>query len=109
MIPEYAVVAFTGPAHDAKGKRVVREDLEVASRLSGYIINTTVNSIVDVLVCSRRDTKKASDAMRLKVPIISYPEFLAGLSVAIVEAHTPNRWVDTVVTTQAELWQMDEL
>jgi hypothetical protein len=82
-------VAFTGPAFTPNGVTVKRADLMTAILAFNQLVEdkiTVVNSVepfIDCLVASRSDTIKYKRAKMLKVPVLTYPEFLQHFDIQV--------------------------
>ena len=73
-------VVFTGAAHDAEGHPILRADLKKAAQQIGFRVLDNWTPAAQLLVASRIDTVKAKHAAERRIPVLTYPEFLAVLA-----------------------------
>jgi NAD-dependent DNA ligase len=98
-------IVFTGPAHNAKGKLVLRADLIVAARKAGFVVQSAVGASTELLVASRTDTRKARAAKARGIKMTTYPEFLRRRLRKPVKPTGAkfNPWTDRTSAGSAEL------
>lgn len=92
-------VVFTGPAFTNDGKAVVRSDLTYACTLKGNItVQNSVRADTDMVVASRVDTVKATNATMRGLAVLTYPEFITKFlrGIDIKTGAKPNKYIDAV-------------
>ena len=97
MVAQGLKVVFTGPAYDANGTAILRDDLKDAVRKLGMIVHDNFSVTSNVVVASRADTAKARKALEKGVPVLTYPDFLKAFQVDVTpsKSRKPDPWVDT--------------
>lgn len=69
-------VVFTGPAKDAVGRSVLRQDLARAAQSMFMTVQNSFTKNADMLVASRVDTVKAQKAAKYGATVMTYPDFI---------------------------------